>query len=189
MFSVDPSRPGIPSKTATNLWEFTLGTDTVVSATFMVYNYWGPNMGGGGNPTVSGTFRLRGSGAAPITITEPATSLVTDWVPPAETGFTTIVSSLSVNPGATGNPVGWYSFDITSWYNARLGQTTTLLLRGSFTGYDFPLLEDREGTAFLNGSDNTIASAFPRILVTIPEPTSLVLLPLGALVLFAARRR
>src|SRR5215218_3478085 len=31
--------------------EFTLGTTNVTSARLRIYNYWGPNMGGGGNPT------------------------------------------------------------------------------------------------------------------------------------------
>src|SRR5262245_20669551 len=41
--------------------EFTLGTNAVTTAKLRLYNYWGPNMGGGGNPTVSGTLRLRGT--------------------------------------------------------------------------------------------------------------------------------
>lgn len=146
--------------------EFTLGTTNVTSAKLRIYNYWGPNMGGGGNPTVSGTLALRGTlTGTPVQITEPASAAVTTFVPPAETNFTTIVSSLAVNPGAAGNPVGWYEFDITSWYNARLGQTTTLLLRGNFSGYDFALIEDREGTAYNNGSANTIPNSGPRILL------------------------
>lgn len=149
--------------------EFTLGSVPVTSAKLKIYNFWGPNMGSGGNNTVSGTLRLLGTQVGtPVQITEPASSLATSWVPPAEANFTTIVSSLAVNSPNVSSPVGWYSFDITSWYNARLGQTTTLLLRGSFTGYDFPLIEDREGTAFLNGSDNTLANSGPRIALNEP---------------------
>ena len=151
-------------------------------------------MGGGGNNTVSGSLRLRGtSTASPLQITEPAGGgVVTDgsWLVPSEaTGWTTIVSSLAVNPGGTGDPVGWYSFDITSWYNARLGQTTCLLLRGSFSGYDFPLFEDREGTAYLNGSANTLANSGPRIEVTpVPEPAAFGLVLAGGLFIWLRRR-
>ena len=162
--------------------EFTLGTNPVSSAKLRLYNYWGPNMGGTGNPTVSGTLRLRGTTTnTPIQFAEPASSSVTTFIPPDETNFVTIVSSLDVNPGATGNPVGWYEFDITSWYNARLGQTTTLLLRGNFSGYDFPLFEDREGTAFNNGSANTIADSGPRLVLSDtnapPPPPQMVAFP------------
>ncbi len=146
--------------------EFTLGSNVVQSAKLKVYNYWGPNMGGGVNPTVSGTLALCGTAiGTPVQITEPASSVVTTFVAPAETNFVTIVASLAVNPSVSGNPVGWYEFDITSWYNARLGQTTTLLLRGNFSGYDFPLFEDREGTAQSNGSANALADTGPRILL------------------------
>jgi hypothetical protein len=108
--------------------EFTLGTNLVTSAKLRLYNYWGPNMGAGGNATVSGTLALLGSSGSAIAITEPATSPSSTWVPPAESSFVTIVSSLSVNPGAAFNPVGWYEFNITGWYNGRRGQTTTLLI-------------------------------------------------------------
>ena len=151
--------------------EFTLGTNTVTSAKLWFYNYWGPNMGGGGNANVSGTLRLHGTlSGTPIQFTEPASSVVTSWVPPGDASFTTIGSDVAVNPGGAGNPVGWYGFDITSWYNARLGQTTTLLLRGNFSGYDFPLIEDREGTAYNNHSDNTFPNSGPRIVLNDTNP-------------------
>jgi len=159
-------------------FQFALGTNPVSSAKLKLYNYWGPNMGGGGNPTVSGTLKLLGSGAIPIQFSEPVSNRVTAWVPPADSGFTTIVNSLAVNPAPLGDPVGWYEFDITSWYNTRLGQTTTLLLRGAFTGYDFPIFEDREGTAFSNHSDNTQAGSGPRIDLnntnSVPPPPPLL---------------
>jgi hypothetical protein len=173
--------------------EFTFGTEAVSSAIFKVYNYWGPNMGGGGNNTVSGSLRLRiTSVGSPVQITEPAGGgLVTDgsWLVPSDSSGWSTISTITINPGGTGDPVGWYSFDITSFYNARLGQTTCLLLRGSFTGYDFPLLEDREGTAYLNGSQNTLANSGPQIEITVvPEPSSLVLLAMGGLVVWLRRR-
>ena len=141
--------------------EFTLGNAPVTSATLRLYNYWGANMGSGGNPAANATLRLRGTLAGtPVQITEPAGSVVTSWVPPSEASFATIGSDLAVAA------VGWYDLDITAWYNARLGQTTTLLLRGAaISGYDFPLFEDRENTAFNNHSANTIPDSGPRIVL------------------------
>jgi hypothetical protein len=147
--------------------EFTLGTAPVASAKLRLYNYWGANMGGGGNPAASASIRVRGTLIeTPRQFSEPASSQVTDFIPPDETNFTTIVSGQLVET------VGWHEFDITSWYNARLGQTTTLLLRGLATsGFDFPLFEDREGSAFNNGAANTIPNSGPHIVFgAAPEP-------------------
>lgn len=179
---------GVASGRRRSYLEFTLGSDTVSSAKLLLYNYWGAAMGGGGNPAASGQIRLRGTAVAtPVQFTEPASSLVTDFIPPNETNFTTI---LTTSAGAITN-VGWYEFDITSWYNGRLGQTTTLLLRGSQTsGFDFPLFEDRENAAFLNGSANTLINSGPRLeIVLVPEPATMALLPLGGMLLYLARRR
>lgn len=159
--------------------EFTLGNTSVSSAKLRLYNYWGANMGGGGNPATSANIRLRGTlMSTPIQITEPPAMLVTNFLPPDETNFTTIVSGQLVDT------VGWHEFDITDWYNARLGQTTTLLLRGTATsGFDFPLFEDRENTAYQNGSANTIPASGPRIVLNgepPPPPPSLQLAFPGA---------
>ncbi len=141
--------------------EFTLGATPVTSAKLRLYNYWGANMGGIGNPAASATIRILGTQVGtPVQFTEPASVEVTTFVPPSDTNFVTIVSAQSVAA------VGWYDFDITSWYNARLGQTTTLVLRGvAVSGFDFPLFEDRENTAYLNGSANTLADSGPRIVL------------------------
>jgi hypothetical protein len=157
----------------------------VVSATFMIYNYWGAAMGGGGNPAGSGSLRLRTTATgAPVTITEPGLSLDTSWVPPADALFTTTIATINVNT------IGWQSIDVTAAYNARLGQTTTFSIRGAqVTGFDFPIYEDRENTAFNNGSDNTIANAGPRLVVVVPEPSTLALVAMGTLLLLAQRRR
>ena len=179
---------GVASGRRRSYLEFTLGSDQVSSAKLMLYNYWGAAMGGGSNPSASGQIRLRGASiATPIEFTEPAASSVTDFVPPLEASFGTILTTAA---GAITN-VGWYEFDITSWYNARLGQTTSLMLRGTQTGgFDFPLFEDRENSAFLNGSDNTLINSGPRIeIVVVPEPATLALLPLGGLIFYLARRR
>ena len=149
--------------------EFTLGTNEVSSAKFKIYNYWGgPAVNGQGRPA-SAQVRIRGTAVGtPVTFTEPpAGTIVSDFVPPNETNFVTIVTSAV---GAVTN-IGWYEFDITSWYNAHLGETTTLLLRASATsGFDFPLYEDREGTAFTAGAGGTIADSGPRIEYFLAPP-------------------
>jgi hypothetical protein len=149
--------------------EFTLGTNEVSSAKFKIYNYWGGPPVNGQGRLGSATVRIRGTAVGtPVTFTEPpAGTIVTDFVPPDETNFVTIVTSAS--PGVTN--IGWYEFDITSWYNERLGQRTTLLLRASATsGFDFPLYEDREGTAFKAGAGGTIPDGGPRIEYFLAPP-------------------
>jgi hypothetical protein len=164
--------------------EFTIGPDAVSSATFMIYNYWGANMGGGGNPAGNGSLRLRATPVAtPVTITEPTLSLDTTWVPPTDAQFNTTLSTVNVTS------VGWVSIDVTAWYNARLGQTTTLQLHGAqVAGFDFPIYEDRENSAFASGADNTIADAGPRLVVVVPEPATVGLLGIGTLCLLLRRR-
>ncbi|HEX5223074.1 MAG TPA: Ig-like domain-containing protein [Verrucomicrobiae bacterium] len=147
--------------------EFTIGDVPVTSAKLRLYNYWGANMGGGGNPAGSATIRLLGTQVGmPLQFSEPESPEVTTLVPPLESNFTTIVSGQLVDT------VGWHEFDITSWYNARLGQTTTLLVRGVATsGFDFPLFEDRENTAYNVGAANTIPGSGPQIVLNgYPEP-------------------
>jgi len=175
---------GVASGRRRSYIEFTIGTEPVASATFMIYNYWGAGMGGGGNPAGNGSLRLRATPTGtPLSITEPTMSLDTAWVPPAESSFTSTIATVSVNT------LGWQSIDVTAWYNARLGQTTTLLLRGQqVSGFDFPLYEDRENTAFVNGSDNTIPDAGPRLVTVVPEPGSLVLLIAGLALIPRCRR-
>lgn len=157
---------GVATGRRRSYMEFTLGNTPVSSAKLRLYNYWGANMGGGGNPSGNASIRLRGTLVnTPVPITEPSAAQVVNFIPPDETNFTTIVSGQLVDT------VGWHEFDITSWYNARLGQTTTLLIRGVATsGFDFPLFEDRESTAYLNGSANTIPDSGPRIILNGEPP-------------------
>ena len=165
--------------------EFTIGSEAVSSATFWIYNYWGANMGGQGNAAGNGSLRLRATPTGtPITITEPLSPVVTDWVAPADTSFTSTITTINVTT------TGWYSIDVTAWYNARLGQTTTLALRGQqVSGYDFPIYEDREGSAYANGADNTIANSGPRLeIVAVPEPSAIALLAVGSLLCYFRRR-
>jgi hypothetical protein len=176
---------GVASGRRRSFIEFSIGPDPVASATFMIYSYWGANMGGGGNPAESGSLRLRATPVGtPVTITEPALSLDPTWVPPTDAQFNSTLATINVTT------TGWQSIDVTAWYNARLGQTTTLQLHGAqVSGFDFPIYEDRENTAFLNGSDNTIADAGPRLVTVVPEPSSLALATLGTLALLGFRHR
>ncbi len=149
--------------------EFTLGTNEVSSAKLKLYNYWGGPPVNGQGRLASATVRIRGTAVdTPVTFTEPlAGTVVLDFVPPSETNFVTILTTAA---GAVTN-IGWYEFDITSWYNARLGQRTTLLLRASATsGFDFPLYEDREGTAFAHGAGGTLTNTGPRIEYFLAPP-------------------
>jgi hypothetical protein len=176
---------GVASGRRRSFIEFTLGSDPVASATFSIYNYWGANMGGGGNPAGSGSLRLRATPVAtPVTITEPVTSVDTTWVAPTDAQFTSNINTINVNA------VGWWTIDVTAWYNARLGQTTTLQLHGvQVSGFDFPIYEDRENSAFLNHSDNTIANAGPHIEITpVPEPGALSMLAVGGLLVLRRRK-
>lgn len=176
---------GVASGRRRSFIEFTVGASPVASATFMIYSYWGANMGGGGNPAASGSLRVRATpSGTPLSITEPVLSLDTTWAPPTDAQFNSTLATINVTT------VGWYSIDVTAWYNARLGQTTTLLLRGAqVAGFDFPLYEDREGSAFAAGADNTIPDAGPRIVTAVPEPTALALLVAGGLGGLLKRRR
>ena len=119
---------GIATGRRRSFIEFTLGSTPVTSATFMIYNYWGANMGGGGNPAGNGQIRLRATPVGtPLTITEPATSVDTTWVSPTDAQFNSTISTITVTS------VGWATIDVTAWYNARLGQTTTLQVHGAQT--------------------------------------------------------
>ncbi len=176
---------GIATGRRRSFIEFTIGPDPVVSATFMIYNYWGANMGGGSNPAGNGQIRLRATPVGtPVTFTEPALSIDTTYVPPTDAQFNSTLATITVST------IGWQTIDVTSWYNARLGQTTTLQIHGVQTGgFDFPIFEDREGTAFLNGSDNTIANSGPMIVTVIPEPGTFALASLGAASFLVLRRK
>ena len=176
---------GIATGRRRSFIEFTIGPTPVASATFMIFNYWGANMGGTGNAAGNGQIRLRATPVGtPLTITEPILTLDTTWVAPTDAQFNSTIAN------ATVTALGWQSIDVTAWYNARLGQTTTIQIHGVQTsGFDFPLFEDREGTAFLNGSDNTIADAGPRIVTVVPEPGCLAIVALGAAALTVRRRR
>jgi hypothetical protein len=150
--------------------EFSLGTNLATSAKLRLWNYWGGPPVNGQGRLAEATTRIYGSLTnAPITITEPPVGTHSDstWIAPDNTNFFQISTDQLVGPD-----IGWYDFDITSWYNACRGQTTTVVMRGSaISGFDFPLYEDREGTAFTSGAGGTLTNTGPRIEVVLAPPT------------------
>ncbi len=147
---------------------FTLGTTPVASAKLKLWMYWGgPPVNGQGRLPQS-TTRIYGTLTnAPLQITEPPPgthAILAGFDPLDNTNFFAIAPDQLVGP-----EIGWYEWDITSWYNACLGQTTTLLLRGaSISGFDGALYEDREGTALTSGAGGTITNGSPRIELFLP---------------------
>ena len=148
---------------------FTLGTNLASSAKLRLWNYWGGPPVNGQGRLAQATSRIYGSLVnAPINITEPPVGTHSDssWIAPDNTNFFQISSDVVVGPD-----IGWYDFDITAWYNACRGQTTTVVLRGAATsGFDFPLYEDREGTALASGAGGTLTNTGPRIEVFLAPP-------------------
>jgi len=149
--------------------EFTLGTAPASTAKLKLWNYWGgPAVNGQGRPAQANS-RIYGTQVGnPIEITEPLIGTHSDptWIAPDNTNFVQIASDVVVGPD-----IGWYEWDITAWYNARLGQTTTVVLRGAATsGFDFPLYEDREGTALTAGAGGTLTNSGPRLEIFLAPP-------------------
>ena len=149
--------------------EFPLGTNLAAAVKLKVWNYWGGPAVNGQGRLAQATIRISGTPAnAPLQIAEPPVGTHSDpsWIAPDNTNFVAIPPDKLVGPD-----IGWYEFDITSWYNARRGQTTTLSFRGSATsGFDFPLFEDREGTAFAAGAGGTLTNTGPRLDVFLAPP-------------------
>jgi hypothetical protein len=166
---------------------FTLGNNAVASAIFKVWNYWGgPPVNGQGRFAEAAT-RIYGTLTnAPLVITEPpaGTHAVTvGFTPPDNTNFVAIAPDQTVGPA-----IGWYEWDITAWYNANLGKTTTVMLRaGATSGFDFPLYEDREGTAFTSGAGGTLTNTGPRIEIFLAPPRFLTVSTAGGNVVLTGR--
>ena len=158
--------------------EFTLGTVPATSATLSLYEYWEGGLIG--NPGVDGTTTIKGAVASFDESDNSAASL-SDGSWPALGSF-----GISL-----GNEIGFYNVDITSFYNANLGETVTFAIRFAGSGApgsgDGPIFEDRELTAFWGGISSEADGAPLLNVEEIPEPTCLLLLAGGLCVL--PRRR
>jgi hypothetical protein len=195
---------GEPVPTWMGLWAYSsrhpmltfdlTGQSAVQSATFYLYNYYYEGFALPGGNNVMGTATVRGIGG--MTFAEPEvgwrlptsdptlTAGDTSW--PTLGTFTITGSDGSAT--TPGDEVGWYAVDVTSLWNANVGSTLTLSVRFAATA-DGPIFEDRNGTAFAHQCYGAVADSGPRVVTVVPEPSSLLLLPLGSLILLSFRRK
>jgi len=147
--------------------EYTLGATAVTDATFYLNN---PSQTAG----VPLTLQLVGDeyGFDETTLTANSAPDTSGW---------TDLGTWVWGP-APDSDIGWFSKDITSFYNNNLGKTVTISISSlTQTNYAGPVFEDREGTA---GSTN-----YPYIDFTeVPEPCSLLALAAGFVGMVLRRR-
>jgi len=137
--------------------EYTLGSTTVDAALLYVYNYWTQN-------GVDYDVRMRG---AEYDFNETTLTGAND---PDTSGWTVVVSSFHVDTTAR-----WYALDITSFYNAHLGQTATFKLETVSGSGDGPIFVDREGTGGYSQHpyiDCSTGNVPPVIAEVSPDPDS-----------------
>lgn len=115
---VEPTRYG---------WvEFTFGTVSVTQATLHMYNMWAAT----GNHNVE----IRGG-----SYNFNETTLT--WSNQPDAASWTVLGTWNATAGAK-----WFTQDITSFYNSKLGQTVTFRLHSPSGTGDGPIFEDRENT-------------------------------------------
>jgi len=141
--------------------EFTLGTSGVSSATIKLYNT--------ASATGDMSTALRGAqcGFDETTLT---------WnTQPTDSDTWTLLGTWTVN-----DP-GWYTLDITSFYNSNRGSTVTIRVNSDTVSASIgTFFEDRE---------NTKLSGMLPCIVTVPEPSSLLALACGCIGLAGLVRR
>ena len=177
------------------------GLSPVQSATLYLYDYY---YEGFANPgwNVTGTATVRGIGGQTFTeinvgvanATVSSSSILrqdnTTW----DTLGTFTMSGSDGSATVPGAEVGWYAVDVTSFWNANVGQNVVMSINfttdPNYATADGPIFEDAQGTAFANGSYGAIANSGPRVVTVpqVPEPTSLALLALGGLLALIRRR-
>ena len=148
---------------------------------------------------VSGTATVRGIGGQSFnepTVGYMLSGISTSSVLRADRSTWNVLGTftMSGSDGATnvaGAEVGWYAVDVTSFWNANVGQKITMSIDFvTNPGGDGPIFEDTQGTAFANGAYGAIANSGPRIATTaaVPEPASLALLAFAGLMVRIRRR-
>lgn len=153
--------------------EFPLGSESVSSAVLKLYNYWGTPQG----KTVNATVRIRG-------ISEDETGYVawSDTAGPAPSGTAHEEWTILADSFAVDSTPQWYTFDITSFYNANLGQKMTISIRClTNPNGDGPIFEDKENTGLTGNAPQIEWQA-------VPEPACLALFAAGALMMVRRRR-
>lgn len=152
---------------------FPFGTQAVASAKLRLFQYWGgPEVNGMGAPA-KGTIRIFGS-INELVLTEPPANTAQAWPENPEYAAPGNANFVRVSQGTdqtVGPDIGWYEWDITSFYNQNLGKQTVIRLNGlQASGFDFPLFEDRENTAYNAGAGGTWPNTGPRIEYFYPPP-------------------
>lgn len=136
--------------------EFVADTTAATSATLKLYNFWGTPQG----KTVNFDIRVRGIGE-----NEAGYVQWTDTAGPAPSGTSheswTLVGDFHVD-----STPAWYTLDITSLYNANLGQRMTFSIRAVTGTGDGPIFEDKENTGTTGNAPH---------IEWVPEPASLLL--------------
>lgn len=149
--------------------EFVLDSTPATSATLNLYSAWNKE-----TAPVNVNVQITGGPGAfnEDTVEEPEINAI-------EAGFS---PTLPQNTFHVDNTPQWYSLDITSFYNAHLGQTVTMAIRvvGAIPA-DGPIFADHEGTTMLDATiPFTGGTGFGPNIEWVPEPASLLLLVLGA---------
>jgi hypothetical protein len=152
---------------------FTLGGQRVSKAVLKLYQYWGGPEYNYVGRLAQGTIRVFGS-TNELTITEPPPQTAMAWPDNPEFGPPDNSNFVRITPDpdqVVGPEIGWYEFDFTDFYNANLGKDTVIRLGGvQMSGFDTPLFEDRENTAFYANAGGTWPDSGPRIELFLGPP-------------------